>query len=278
MNQSELSQGAPPEWGMGDFTSFIQGLSPGVAVIVTLALLAVAAWIGLRALPLLRAMRAIKTAPLVKVASAEPGVVKVAGVAHPGQETPAGFSAPDHVWQRTFRLSSTSVNAGSRTYSVGLMLLRDESGECLVDPRHARVFHSRIDSGSGHFLDSFKIDTSYRIDTGDPVFAIGLLGTAKTRPGHGDLPRCTLRPTRTGVLIYSGQSEARTLLRMQARFWPLAGVAFLLALVTVWGLRTQMLTYATDADFLRTLVTDPWASIWERHPELLAPTEPGEGQ
>lgn len=80
------------------------------------------------------------------------------------------------------------------------------------------------------------------------------------------------------MLIYSAQSEARTLMHLQARFWPLAGAAFLMAILAVWGLRTQMQTYATDAEFLRALVSQPWAPIWERHPELLAPAPSGEAQ
>jgi len=265
MAQSELSSSPESAWFLGDITSYFQSLSPGVVTIVGLAFLAAAVWLGYRALPHFRAMRAIRNAPLVTVASGEDGLVKVVGSAHPAQEPREGFSTPDHVWRHRFQMSSTAVHGGARTHFVGLMLLRDGSGECLVDPQHARVFHSKLASGSTQFFDSYKIDT------GDPVFAIGVLGKAKQRPGHGDLPRCTLRPSKKGVLIYSGQSEARTLFRLQARFWPLAGAGFLLALVAVWGLRTHMLTYDTDADFFRSLVSQPWAPIWERRPELYAP-------
>lgn len=276
MEQSTLSQGPTPAWTLGDLVVQFQSLSAGVTVLIALTLLAAATWLGYRALPLLRAMRAIKTAPLVKVASGEDGVVKVAGSAFPGQDPPAGFAASTRVWSRRFRMSSTSVRGGTTTYSVGPMLLRDESGECLVDPRQARVFHSQSNTGSSHLFDSFRIDSEYRIDSGDAVFALGVLGKAKPRPGQGDLPRCTLRASKTGVLIFSGQSEARTLLRLQARYWPLAGAAFMLALLAVWGLRTHMLTYDSDGEFFRTLVSRPWAPIWERHPELYAPA-PADG-
>jgi hypothetical protein len=263
-DQASLPLSAP--WPLSELVSFWHGTSAASATLVALLLLAAAAWLGRRALPLYRALRAIRTAPLVKVASGQDGLVKVAGRAYPGLDPPPGLALPDDVWHVGFQMSSTSANRGTRTYSVGMMLLRDDSGECLVDPKLARVFHSTVDSHSSRFFDSFQIRTDHRIRTGDEVFAIGVLGKAQRRPGRGDLPRCTLRPSNDGVLVYSGQGEPSVRRRLRARYWPMAGAALVLALVGLWGLRTHMLTYDTDAAFVSTLFTRPWDTVWERRP------------
>jgi hypothetical protein len=246
-----------------DLLYFVYDLGPGWIVLVSLLFAAVGLWIAYRTLPLYYTLRALKSAPVVAIDSGEPGLVRVAGHAYSGQPVLDSYAAPTFVWRETSKLDTRSSPSMSRTgtYSVAMMLVRDERAECLIDPKHARVLPSRKEGEVDHH---FGGDATYRtvrmIEVGDPVFAIGVLGKAKRRTGQGELARCTLRPSRSGVLVLSGQSEARTQLYFQARYWPRAAAAFLCVVCGIWILKENVMLYPTNAAFLQQLIAQPWAN------------------
>lgn len=232
--------------------------------IVFLVLMALGLWAALRALPFRRIVRALKTAPAVSIDGAPEGVVKVRGEAHPGGVVPEGYAAPKHVWRQSEKtdLRSSPSMRTTRTYSVAPILVRDATGECLIDPQLARVLPTQSNTSEERHIFS---DSTYRsekiIHSGDKVFAIGVLGRAKKRPGQAELPRCTLRPSPSGVLMLSGQSETRTLLRFQLRFWWCASGAFFCIMLALWGFKQHLEPYPEQSltAYFQALVSHPWA-------------------
>jgi hypothetical protein len=251
-----------------DLLYFAYDLSAAWIAIVVLASIAVGLWLAYKALPFLRVVQALKTAPQVAVGSGKEGaaaqdLVKVVGRAYPGSEIPEGYAAPDHVWRTTSTLDTGSVvhPHGTGTYSVAPVLVRDETAECLVNVLEAQVLHAdKSGTVDRHFGGDATYETERSIRTGDPVLAIGVLGKAKKRPGHGELPRCTLRRSKSGVLVLSGQSESRTLLRFRLRFWPRAALASGCVVFALWLAQEHLASYPEPAmaRYLDMLMTDPW--------------------
>lgn len=249
---------------LSDLLYLAYDLSAAWIVIIVLSSIAVAVWMAYRTLPFLRIVQALKRAPTVAVSSGKEGLVKVVGQAFPGQDTPEGYKVPDHVWRTTSTLDTRSAihPHGTKTYSVAPILVRDETAECFINVLEAQVLHSdKTGTVDSHFGGDATYHTEKSIRVGDAVFAIGLLGKAKKRPGHGDLPRCTLRKSKSGVLVVSGQSEARTLRRFRLRFWPRAALSLGCALFGLWLAREHLASYPEPAIalYLEQLTTDPWA-------------------
>lgn len=218
----------------------------GWAALTVLAFAGVGVWLVWRALPLWRIVQAIKTASTVTVGSAAEGLVRVNGVAFPGQDVPEGFVAPKHVWRVTEKFdTSSNIRCGtSRSTSLAPILVRDATGECTIDPREAIVLYAGSTSSVDHHIfDGATFDSEKIISTGDTVFAIGLPGHAKQRSGHRGLPRCSLRRSSKGVLLLSGRSEARTRRWFQWRLWPTACLAALCLAVAGLGFEMHLTAY-----------------------------------
>ncbi len=208
----------------------------GVAAL-QFALVALAVWLGWKAMPYYRCLTALQTAPLVTVDSGASGIVKIKGAALPA-EVPEGFAAPKLVWCEE-STSDARPGHSSGTRSVAQVLVRDATGECLVRSEEAMV----LPSGRNHEIDSHifgddRSTTTRFIRNGDQVFAIGTIGRAKERPGQ-PFPRCSLHRSPTGVLLLSGASEAAAARGFRMRVYPAlaAIVACVGAAGWIWWIR-----------------------------------------
>ena len=242
---------------------FFYDLSAAGVAIGTLALIAAAVWLGRKALAYYRIIHAIRTAPRVAVSSGAAGLVKVVGEAQPGSPVPEGFAKPRHVWRETSRLDTRSSRSldRRRTYSVAPIVVRDASGDCVINPLKAVVVHDVLrGSVQPHFGNDATYYTERVILTGAPVFAIGVIGRAKKRPAEGGVERCTMRQDKNGVLLLSAKSEARTRLRFERFFWPaLAGCVFC-AVLAGWMFDNHLGSYPNQslAEYGEALITRPW--------------------
>lgn len=229
----------------------------------TLGLIVAALWVAYKALPHYRILQALKTAPEVAVSSGAEGLVKVVGEAQPGQEVPEGYQKPRHVWRKTRKFDSRSLRslATTLTYSVGPILVRDRSGECIVDPREAVVVPGLLRSSvTPHFGNEATYYTEKVILSGAPVFAIGKIGRAKERPGRAGVVRCAMRKSAQGVLLLSAKTERQTIRRFQLSVWSAAAAIFLCVGLAGWMFSQHLLSYPNQslADYVDALTTRPW--------------------
>lgn len=106
----------------------------------------------------LRRYRLIEDVPTAKVRSAHQGYVELIGeaVMMEGEPIVAPLSQTQCCWYsyRVEERSGKNWNTVDRGVSDGLFLLRDETGDCLIDPEGADVdtVHSKVWSGDGHSL------------------------------------------------------------------------------------------------------------------------------
>ena len=172
---------------------------PFIVALFTLGFLGLALWIGRNGYPHLRALMALDRTPTVSIASGATGLVRVEGHAFPGEPVPEGYAPPKHVWHLTSRYDtrSSSSMASSGTYSVGKILVRDATGECLIDPIGTLVVPGRsAGSVDNHMFSEATYRSEKSIDSGDPVLAIGTLRQKQARP---DRPADDLGPYYVGT-------------------------------------------------------------------------------
>jgi len=225
-------------------------------LIGAVALLSLAVWITRFWLLYHHVIEGLKSAPLVTTAAATSGLVKLVGQAQPDDDSSS------YVWRETEKLDTRSRGSLRKTgtFSVGPMLIRDSAGDCLVDPQEATVIptlkNTKVDN---HLFDSSTYRTEWLIRKGDPVVALGELRRPQPKPGQGSEP-CRLRRSDHGVLLYSGKSEAATLLRFRLYFWPtLTAMIFCLTLAG-FGFWAHLQGYPNQSvgEYVDALMTRPF--------------------
>jgi hypothetical protein len=245
---------------------FFVGLSPAWLLVDTILLVAAALWLARRALPLYRILRALQTAPLATVRSGASGTVKLAGHAWPGSDhAPSSLTNTPYVWCVTGKFDSRSSIGGGRSgsYSVAPMLVRDATGECVVDPREATVVPTIVQGKTDRHIFSGSTSVVERlIRPGDPVIAIGELRSAKEKANPRAPASCRLGKPKGGVLLVSGKSERRTLVRFHLLFWPAALAAAFCALLGLRGFFAHVQSYPDESllAYLEALTTRPGQS------------------
>lgn len=237
---------------------------PIIVALLTLGFLAVAFWIGRNGYPHLRALLVFDRVSTVAIASGASGLVRVQGHAFPGDPVPEGYSTPKHVWHVSSRYDtrSSSSMARSGTYSVGKILVRDESGECLIDPIGALVVPGRSDgSVDRHLFGEATYQTEKSINTGDAVLALGNLRQKTQRPDRPADPRTWLRRGEGGVLLLSSKSERATRRHLQLRAIPATLLVLCCLAAAGWVVSTHLLAYpnASVGEYLRALTGRPVA-------------------
>lgn len=251
-----------PPTTLGPLQYAVMDLPPFVVALLLLGLLALAFWVGRNGYPHLRALLAFDRAPTVEIASGAPGLVRVRGQAFPGDPVPEGYATPKHVWHVSSRYDtrSSASLARSGTYSVGKILVRDATGECVIDPLGALVVPGR---GTASVDNQMFGDAIYRseksIDTGDAVLALGTLRLKKARPDRPADLRTALRRGAGGVLLLSSKSERDTRRHLQWRAWPATLLVVLCVAGAAWLFSTHLLAYPGGGlgDYLRALAGRP---------------------
>lgn len=243
---------------------FFVGLSPAWLLVDTVGLLALALWLARKAYPLFRIVRALQTAPAASVRSNTAGTVKLSGHAYPGSEHSASsLTKTPYVWCVYEKFDSRSIASLRRSgsYSVSPILVRDASGECVVNPVDAVVVPTLVKgSTENHMFSDSTSRTEKLILPGDAVIAIGQIVTERANPGAPESYR--LRKSGDGVLLVSGKSERRTLLRFQLLFWPAAVAAALCAFLALHGFFAHLDSYPNQslAEYVDALMTRPGES------------------
>ena len=219
---------------------------PFIVALFTLGFLGLAIWIGRSGYPHLRALLALDRTPTVSIASGATGLVRVEGHAFPGEPVPEGYAPPKHVWHLTSRYDtrSSSSMASSGTYSVGKILVRDATGECLINPIGTLVVPGRsAGSVDNHMFSEATYRSEKSIDSGDPVLAIGTLRQKQARPDRPADLRTWLRRGQGGVLLVSSKSERDTRRHLQLRAIPAALLVVGCLTVAAWIFSTHLLAY-----------------------------------
>lgn len=235
---------------------------PIIVALLTLGLLALAVWIGRNGYPHLRALLLFDRVPKVAIASGASGLVRVQGHAFPGDPVPEGCSTPKHVWHVSSRCDtrSSSSMARSGTYSVGKILVRDATGECLIDPIGTLVVPGRSDgSVDRHLFGEAAYRTEKSINTGDAVLALGSLRQKSQRPDRPADRRTWLRRGEGGVLLLSSKSERATRRHLQLHAIPATLLVLCCLAAAVWVVSTHLLAYpnATVGEYLQVLTGRP---------------------
>jgi hypothetical protein len=142
------------------------------------------------------------------------------------------------------------------------MLIRDSSGDCVVDPQEAVVVPT-LSKGSvdNHLFSGDTYRTEKLILPGDPVIALGQIRRPQPKPGREAEP-CRLRKSDGGVLLYSGKSERGTLLRFRLYFWPTLTAMILCLVLIVFGFWSHLQGYPNQAigEYVDALMTRPFES------------------
>lgn len=245
---------------------FFVGLSPAWLLVDTAGLIALAVWLGRRAYPWYRILRALRSAPLATVKSNASGTVKLLGHAYPGSDHASStLTSTPYVWCVYEKFDSRSIVGMGRSgsYSVSPILVRDATGECVVDPQQAVVVPTLVKGRSDrHMFNDSTSQIERLILPGDPVVAIGELRSVKERVDPGAPASYRLLKPKGGVLLVSGKSERRTLLRFRLLFWPAAAAAALCALIGMRGLIVHVESYPAPslAQYFDVLLTRPGMS------------------
>lgn len=236
---------------------------PAVLVaLFTLGFLGLAFWIGRNGYPHFRALLVFDRTPTVSIASGAPGLVRVEGQAFPGEPVPEGYAPPKHVWRQKSRYDtrSSSSMAKSGTYSVGKILVRDATGECLIDPIGTLVVPGRsAGSVDNHMFGEATYRSEKSIDSGDPVLAIGVLRQKQQRPDRPADLRTWLRRGQGDVLLISSKSERATRRHLQLRAIPAALLVVGCLAGAAWLFSTHLLAYPNGSigEYLRALAGRP---------------------
>jgi hypothetical protein len=213
-------------------------LGAGAGIVSCAALAPVAAWYAWHNF---QKARTIEDIPISKTRSAPPGYVELEGVARPLDSLPlvAPLSRLPCVWYRY------KIEAQPRTRDPGKHKLRwdvldkgespetfwleDDSGRVVVDPEGADISPQHKDTWESitsrtgkpsypdfisHFLTSHSNDslyrfTEWRIDPGDPVYALGLLRNV------GDLANGPVTEKEMQALLHEWKKDQP---KLEARF------------------------------------------------------------
>lgn len=244
---------------------FFQGLPAAWILIDAVVLLGLAIWLARRWLPYSRIVDGLKSAPLVTTDSTVAGLVKLVGQAQPGGvHSSSALPGYSDVWSVSEKLDtrSTALHRKSGSYSVAPMLLRDSAGDCVVDPQEAVVVPAVTNTTvENHLFDDSTYRTKKRIRPGDPVVALGQLRRPQPKPGQ-PAETCRLRKSDAGVLLYSGKSESRTLLRFRLLFWSTFAAMFLCIGLTAFGFWGHLQGYENQSigHFVDALISRPFES------------------
>lgn len=157
-------------------------------VLTAIAAISFAAWIGAY-----RRWRAIADTPTSQVASAAQGYTELSGRAanHQGARLQARLSGLPCCWyryrvqkRRADRKGWTTVEEGESSESF---LLRDATGECVVDPEGAEV----LPAADSTWTQGDRRYTEWLVREGDPLYALGdfvtVGGAGETLDRRGDL-------------------------------------------------------------------------------------------
>ena len=239
---------------------FFHSIPAAWILIGAAALLGLAIWLTRRWLPYSRIIEGLKSAPLVTSDSTASGLVKLVGQAQAGgDDSSSPFNKASYVWSVSETLDTRKRNfRKSGSYSVAPMLIRDSAGDCLVDPQEAVVIPTLTKSTvDNNFLDDSTYHTKKLIRPGDPVIALGQIRREQARESNAP---CQLRKSDRGVLLYSGKSEGRTLLRFRFYFWPTLAAMILCLLLTVFGFWAHLQGYPNQSvgEYVDALMTQPF--------------------
>lgn len=122
----------------------------------------------------LHRLRMIRDTPTSKVASAAQGYVELVGRGKPFGDTPliSKLRALPCLWyrykveHRTSKDKWETVDSGE---SVDSFVLRDDSGDCVVDPEHAEIVTKHRD----HWTEGDHRYTEWKLIHNDSIYAIG---------------------------------------------------------------------------------------------------------
>lgn len=240
---------------------FFHSMPAAWILICAVALVGLAIWLTRRWLPYSRIIDGLKSAPLVTTDSTVTGLVKLVGQAQPGGDDSAGyFNKASYVWSVSETLDTRSKGALRKTgsYSVAPMLIRDSAGDCVVDPQEAVVVPA-VTTGKvdRHIFSGDTYHTKKLIRPGDPVIALGQIRREQARESNA--PR-RLRKSDSGVLLYSGKSEQRTLLRFRLFFWSTFGAMSLCVVLIGFGFWAHLQGYPNQSvgEYVDALMTQPF--------------------
>lgn len=205
-------------------------------------------------------MAGLKSAPLVTTDSTVSGLVKLVGQAQPGGDDSASyFNKASYVWSVSETLDARKRNfRKSGSYSAAPMLIRDSAGDCVVDPQEAVVIPTLTkNTVDNNFLDDSTYHTKKLIRPGDPVIALGQIRREQARESNAP---SRLRRSDRGVLLYSGKSEQRTLLRFRLYFWSALSAMILCLVLIVFGFWAHLQGYPNQAvsEYVDTLMSRPF--------------------
>lgn len=127
--------------------------------------------------------------PTSRIGSAAQGYVELRGVAraHPGRDLRSPHGLVPCVWFRCVVEETTrdSYRVVRSDTSPDTFVLRDDTGECIVDPEGARIDGSRV----RRFDDPPYRITETTIVDGDTLYALGELRSDHSHTGPGSLAR-----------------------------------------------------------------------------------------
>ena len=137
-----------------------------------MAAISILAWLSA-----LNRLRTIRDTPTSKIASAAQGYVELAGRGHPfGDPLLGQLSRLPCLWYRYKIEQRDSENDWSTTdkgESDGTFILRDETGECVVDPEHAEILTRHCDK----WRDGDYRYTEWKLIEHDNLYIIGQFRT-----------------------------------------------------------------------------------------------------
>jgi hypothetical protein len=216
----------------GAFARNLSALQAIVFVFVVSALGALAFAAGTSGIVAMREMRLTSRSP---IASAQPGYVSVEGTLHlmPNADGVIGPQTKERgVW---YELETNSGSKDARTWrerSAQLFVIRDESGEAVIDPRgmSVRTRHSTTKLGTSTIASSGKRVSERMLREGDTAYVLGELTTA---PGPNGEPRRMLRVAEDGRRLLVSNYSQRQLIAVE-RAWLIVGATvFVLAVGTL---------------------------------------------
>ncbi|MCK9202243.1 MAG: E3 ubiquitin ligase family protein [Gallionella sp.] len=134
-----------------------------------MALLSFFAWLSA-----LYRLRMIRDTPTSKVASAAQGYVELVGRGHPFGDTPliSKLRALPCLWYRyqiERRSSKDQWKTVDRGESTDAFVLRDDSGDCVIDPEHAEIVTKHRDQ----WTEGDYRYTEWKFINNDSIYAIG---------------------------------------------------------------------------------------------------------
>ncbi len=129
----------------------------------------------------------IHDTPTARVRSAAQGLTELVGTAElsPGQAPLAFNGLPSCVWFEVVISESDPAGRGGSTWtriSDETFVLRDDTGECIIDPDHAEVHMAHVRRWR---MDSTRYHARYLMQ-GDTLYAIGALQTLRGADGGFD--------------------------------------------------------------------------------------------